>query len=93
MIRTVKQFLGIEVNHLVEVDFEGFPEFVDAMGGVKMKRNSPPHTDCGMLTFIADEFRSRRTPFSSATVSGLQVLVPRSMCHGGRWAAEQRVSG
>jgi LCP family protein required for cell wall assembly len=37
MIRTVKDFLGIEVNHLVEVDFEGFPKFVDAMGGVKMK--------------------------------------------------------
>jgi LCP family protein required for cell wall assembly len=37
MIRTVKQFLGVEVNHLVEVDFEGFPKFVDALGGVKMK--------------------------------------------------------
>jgi LCP family protein required for cell wall assembly len=37
MIRTVKQYLGIEVNHIVEVDFEGFPEFVDSMGGVKMK--------------------------------------------------------
>jgi LCP family protein required for cell wall assembly len=37
MIKTVKQFLGIEVNHLVEVDFEGFPKFVDALGGVKMK--------------------------------------------------------
>jgi LCP family protein required for cell wall assembly len=37
MIRTVKQFLGIEVNHIVEVDFEGFPKFVDALGGVKMK--------------------------------------------------------
>jgi len=37
MIRTVKQFLGIEVNHIVEVDFAGFPKFVDALGGVKMK--------------------------------------------------------
>src|SRR5919108_2486181 len=37
MIKTVKQFLGIEINHLVEVDFKGFPKFVDAMGGVKMK--------------------------------------------------------
>ena len=36
MIQTVKQFLGIEVNHLVEVDFKGFPKFVDALGGVKM---------------------------------------------------------
>jgi LCP family protein required for cell wall assembly len=37
MIETVKQFLGIEIHHLVEVDFKGFPKFVDSMGGVKMK--------------------------------------------------------
>ena len=36
MIQTVKEYLGIEINHIVEVDFEGFPKFVDAMGGVKM---------------------------------------------------------
>ena len=36
MIETVKQYLGIEVNHLVEVDFKGFPKFVDALGGVNM---------------------------------------------------------
>jgi LCP family protein required for cell wall assembly len=33
-IRTVKAFLGIEVNHVVEVDFERFPQLVDAMGGI-----------------------------------------------------------
>ena len=37
MIRTVKEFLGIEVNHVILVDFKGFPKFVDALGGVKMK--------------------------------------------------------
>jgi LCP family protein required for cell wall assembly len=36
-VETVKQFLGIEVNHVVEVDFERFPELVDAMGGVTYK--------------------------------------------------------
>ena len=33
----MKEFLGVEVNHIVEVDFKGFPKFVDALGGVKMK--------------------------------------------------------
>ena len=33
-IRTVKAFLGIEVNHVIEVDFERFPQLVDAMGGI-----------------------------------------------------------
>lgn len=36
-IRTVEQFLGIEVNHVVEVSFENFPRFIDALGGVDVK--------------------------------------------------------
>jgi LCP family protein required for cell wall assembly len=36
MIRTVREFLGVEIHHLVEVDFKGFPKFVDALGGIKM---------------------------------------------------------
>lgn len=36
MIETVESFLGngVEVNHLIEVDFAGFPKFIDALGGV-----------------------------------------------------------
>jgi LCP family protein required for cell wall assembly len=37
MIETIKQYLGIEVNHIVEIDFKGFPKFVDALGGVDMR--------------------------------------------------------
>ncbi len=33
-IRTVKSFLDVEVNHVVEVDFENFPQFVDSLGGI-----------------------------------------------------------
>jgi LCP family protein required for cell wall assembly len=36
MIETLKQYLGIEVNHIVEIDFKGFPKFVNALGGVNM---------------------------------------------------------
>jgi LCP family protein required for cell wall assembly len=35
--QTVKAFLGIEVNHVVEVSFENFPQLVDALGGVTYK--------------------------------------------------------
>ena len=35
--RTVKEFLGIEINHVVEVSFENFPQLVDALGGVTYK--------------------------------------------------------
>lgn len=36
-IATVKQYLGIEVNHLVEVDFENFPALIDALGGIDVR--------------------------------------------------------
>jgi LCP family protein required for cell wall assembly len=33
-ISVIKHWLGIPVNHVAEVNFENFPELVDAMGGV-----------------------------------------------------------
>jgi LCP family protein required for cell wall assembly len=36
-IRTVEQFLGIDINHLVEVNFENFPQLIDALGGITYK--------------------------------------------------------
>jgi LCP family protein required for cell wall assembly len=47
-IKTVEAFLGngLEINHLVEVDFDDFPEFIDSLGGItvnnKTKICSPP---------------------------------------------------
>jgi LCP family protein required for cell wall assembly len=37
MIRTVRQYLGIEVNHIVLVNFANFPSLIDAMGGISVK--------------------------------------------------------
>lgn len=45
---TVESFLGngLKVNHLVEVDFEAFPDFIDSLGGVTVNNKtricSPP---------------------------------------------------
>ncbi|MDQ2630097.1 MAG: LCP family protein [Actinomycetota bacterium] len=33
-IRTVEQFLGIEIDHVAIVDFTGFEDLIDAVGGV-----------------------------------------------------------
>ena len=33
-VKTVEQYLGIEINHLVEVNFENFPAFIDSLGGI-----------------------------------------------------------
>jgi LCP family protein required for cell wall assembly len=41
-IETVESFLGhgLEVNHLVEVDFKNFPDFIDSLGGVTVNNKS-----------------------------------------------------
>jgi LCP family protein required for cell wall assembly len=41
-IETVEAFLGngLKVNHLVEVDFENFPDFIDSLGGVTVNNKS-----------------------------------------------------
>ena len=33
-IRTVERYTGVDVNHLIEVSFDDFPDLVDAMGGI-----------------------------------------------------------
>jgi LCP family protein required for cell wall assembly len=33
-ISVIKRYLGIPINHVVEVNFENFPQLIDAMGGV-----------------------------------------------------------
>ena len=33
-VKTVKQFLGIDVDHVILVNFDKFPELVDSMGGI-----------------------------------------------------------
>ena len=35
--KTVSQYLGIPINHLVEVNFENFPAFIDSLGGITYK--------------------------------------------------------
>lgn len=37
MIETVREFTGLPINHFVEIDFEGFKDIVNALGGVRMQ--------------------------------------------------------
>ena len=41
LIRTIKNNFGITINHYVEIDFAGFREAVDAIGGVSVYFPSP----------------------------------------------------
>lgn len=42
MIETVEGFMGngLKIDHLIEVDFEDFPEFIDAMGGITVNNKT-----------------------------------------------------
>ncbi len=33
-VSVIKRWLGVRINHVVEVNFENFPQLIDAMGGV-----------------------------------------------------------
>jgi LCP family protein required for cell wall assembly len=35
-IRTVEDFLGIDINHIVIIDFDGFADFINTLGGVEV---------------------------------------------------------
>jgi LCP family protein required for cell wall assembly len=34
MVDTVRQFLGVPIDHVIEIDFQNFPKLIDAMGGI-----------------------------------------------------------
>lgn len=42
MVRTAEDYLGngLEINHVLEVDFEDFPELIDALGGVSVNNKT-----------------------------------------------------
>ncbi|NLT07331.1 MAG: LCP family protein [Solirubrobacterales bacterium] len=42
MIETVEGYMGngLEINHLIEVDFEDFPKFIDSLGGITVNNPS-----------------------------------------------------
>ncbi len=43
-IRTVEDFLGIDIDHVVILDFEGFADFIDSIGGVTVNLPQPVHS-------------------------------------------------
>jgi LCP family protein required for cell wall assembly len=41
LVRTITDFTGIPINHFIQVDFAGFIDVVDALGGVRMYLDEP----------------------------------------------------
>src|SRR5439155_9594340 len=41
MVQTVEQLTGLQINHYAEINFTGFQELVDALGGVPVCTKTP----------------------------------------------------
>lgn len=71
VIETVKEFTGLPITHYMEVDFNGFKEIVDAMGGVTV--NVPERISD---LKAADYDRSAATIYAGEqTLNGAQALT------------------
>ncbi len=70
IIETIEGYLGngLEINHIVEVSFEDFPEFIDALGGIDVELD-----DC----IRSNSFGGRRVRLSKGEhhLSGKEALA------------------
>ena len=46
-IRTVEDFLGIDINHIIIIDFDGFADFINTLGGVTIDVPANKNKDKG----------------------------------------------
>jgi LCP family protein required for cell wall assembly len=71
-ISVIKRYLDIPINHVVEVNFEDFPQLIDAMGGVD-------YTGGCVISRIAGGFRNGgytlRLPKGTHHIDGKQALA------------------
>ena len=81
-LRTVKDLTGLDVNHVVFVDFDRFEELVDAVGGIvdvprKIRSNK---FDCPYRTAAqCSRWRAGASPAASSTwTAGARSSIPAS---------------
>lgn len=82
MVETIKQNLGVEINHYVEIDFVGFQGLIDELGGIQMSFPYPARDSKSGLAVEA----------GSQTLDGKMALAyARSRSYqelqGGNWVS------
>ena len=78
-IETVESFTGLDVNHVVVVDFRAFEHVVDAVGGITIHNPKPVLSnpfDCPRKTAEACEtFKGWRFPQGEIELGGRRALI------------------
>jgi LCP family protein required for cell wall assembly len=71
-IQTIKQYLGIDIDHVIEVNFGDFPALIDAMGGID-------YTGRCVVSRINGGFKNGgftlRLPNGTSHIDGRQALA------------------
>ena len=84
LVKTVAEFTGIPIHHYVQIDFQGFVNVVDTLGGVKLYLDEP----------IQDEDAHVDLPAGCVTLNGTEALgfvrVRKIDSDFGRIARQQR---
>ena len=100
MIETVEGFLGngLKINHVIEVDFEDFPEFIDALGGITVNNKTricaPPFDNFySGFNFTKGEQRARRPRRRWASPACARTPAPRPRTTSTAPRASRRCSG
>lgn len=71
-IKTIKQFTGLKINHIIIVNLANFPKFIDAIGGITIKTDRVCSTISGGR---ADGGFTLNLSAGSHTLSGEQALL------------------
>ena len=64
LVETVTDLTGIDINHYAQIDFQGFVDMVDTLGGVRLYLDEP----------IADDDANIDLPAGCVTLDGRQAL-------------------
>src|SRR5262245_3521860 len=87
-IKTVEDFLGIDINHIVIVNFDGFAEFINTIGGVKIDvpDTNGPNDDSAVVCGDVDGGKqqggvSLKLPPGEVTLQGDKALAYSRLRH------------
>jgi LCP family protein required for cell wall assembly len=85
-IKTVENFLGIDINHIVIVNFDGFAEFINTLGGVKIDVPGNPDRKGAVVCGDVDGGKkqggvSLKLPPGEVTLQGDKALAYARLRH------------
>jgi LCP family protein required for cell wall assembly len=85
-IKTVEDFLGIDINHIVIVNFDGFADFINTLGGVKIDVPGNPDKEGATVCGDVDGGKkqggvSLKLPPGEITLQGDKALAYSRLRH------------